>query len=110
MSIAAQIADPSQAVVAQGVIDWVNNKSMEVSDTTKLVVGAVSLIGIGVVAVISRFAMAKIFGALFVAALLNWGVHNITDVSDKVGEEVNSMSSTSVVDLDRATDSADGLV
>ncbi|MDX5961792.1 hypothetical protein SIM91_00200 [Rhodococcus opacus] len=97
MSITAQVFDPGSAVVAQGVIEWVNTKATEVQNTTRIVMGAISVIGICVVAVKSRFALAAILVAIAVAGLLNWGVWNVTDVSDKIGDEINAAPNEAII-------------
>lgn len=73
-----------------GILDWGTSKLQEFR--------TLALVGSGVLAVVmtliayikSRGAIAPTIIALFCGGLMVWGVNNITDVQDRVDNEINS--------------------
>jgi hypothetical protein len=93
MSTGLQLAREATMVLAaggDGLIDWGNTKVNELGGLLR----AFSVVaGIGFVifqAIVSRGAMARIIISGLAAAVFIWIVWNVTDLSDRVSNEVNS--------------------
>lgn len=97
MSVTEHVLDPGAVVLADGLIDWGKGKALEVQDLVRLVVGVGAIVGIAAQAVKSNFALARIAVSIGVAGLLVWGVWNITDVKDKVGDEMTDAPAALVI-------------
>lgn len=98
MSTTALLLDPSTHILAEGVLELVNNKGTEAQDTIRILTGVGATAGVGFAAVKSRFALAPILLAGLVAGLLVWLVWNVTAVKEKVGAELGSMGHSILVD------------
>lgn len=74
-----------------GILDWLGAKNA----STQSLFRALSITaGIGFVlyqAIVSRGALARVIVSGIAAAVFIWIVHNVTDVSDRVNNEVNTM-------------------
>lgn len=78
------------AASGDGLIDWGNTKVNEVGTLFR---GLSIVVGIGFVifqAISSRGAMARVIIAGLAAAVFIWIVFNVTELRDRVGDEVNS--------------------
>ncbi|KPH21528.1 hypothetical protein AN948_01165 [Rhodococcus sp. ADH] len=98
MSTTALLLDPNTHILAEGILELVNNKGTEAQDTIRILTGAGACGGVAFTAVKSRFSLAPILLAGLVAGLLVWLVWNVTAVKDKVGSELESMGHSIVVD------------
>ena len=73
-----------------GILDWLTAKN---SQTQSVLRGLAVTLGIVFViwqAVSSRGAMARVIIAIVAAGVFIWGVWNVTDIKDRVGNEVNA--------------------
>lgn len=92
MSVFASVAtDPSVQLHAEGIIRWINDKGTDTSEAirTWTIVGCMGLVG--VTAVTSRFALGKVLGTGFVAAIVLMLVFNMTKVQEKATDEIEGL-------------------
>lgn len=92
-----------------GILDWLGAKNA----STQSLFRALSITaGIGFVlyqAIVSRGAMARVIVSGIAAAVFIWIVHNVTSVSDRVNNEVNSMPAPVVMTHAAPTSPVDGV-
>lgn len=88
MSIAATLASPDTFVLADGLLGTINIKTEEAKDTVRIVSGLVAIAFIVFQAAASRMAMGRIIVSSLAAAVFMWVVFNVTEVRDKVGEDL----------------------
>lgn len=91
-----------------GIINWLTAKNTEVQTLFRAI--AITL-GVGFViwqGVASRGAMARIIISIIGAGIFIWGVFNVTDVKDRVGNEVDSFAPVAVHIKPAQGDSAQG--
>ncbi|WP_032365007.1 hypothetical protein [Rhodococcoides fascians] len=93
MTITSILADPSSTVVAEGIIEWANNKGAEVQGLIRTLVGVGVAGFIAAIAFKSHFAIAKTLVAIVVGGALIWVMWNITAVKDSVGDELPGSAS-----------------
>jgi hypothetical protein len=77
------------SAAGDGLIDWGNTK---VDELKGLFRGFAIVAGVGFVifqAIVSRGAMARVIISGLAAAVFIWIVYNVTDLRDRVDEEVN---------------------
>ncbi len=93
MSALMLVTDAAQLIVAaggDGILDWGNGK---IGETGGVLRGLSVVVGIGFVifqAIASRGAMARIIMSGLAAAVFIWIVFNVTDLRDRVDNEINS--------------------
>ena len=93
MSAVLQLTPPStQIVLAGDILDWINTKTAATHAAALSVSAVVAVVFVIYHAIKSKGSMARIGAAVIAAALFLFGVHHVTEVSDKVGSEVNSMT------------------
>lgn len=92
----------SAATRGDGVLDWLTAKNSQTQTLLRAVAVTLGIIFVIIQAVASRGAMARIIISLIVAGIFIWGVWSVTDIKDRVGNEVNSMG-PSVVQVDPAS-------
>lgn len=89
-----------------GILDWLDAKNA----STQSLFRALSITaGIGFVlyqAIVSRGAMARVIISGIAAAVFIWIVHNVTSVSDRVNNEVNSTPALASITRTPPTDPA----
>ncbi len=74
----------------KGIIDWLTQKNTAVQvlfRAASITIGIAFVIWQGIA---SRGAMAKIIISAVAAAIFIWVVFSVTDLKDRVGDEVNS--------------------
>lgn len=93
MSTTQILADQGPMVVqaaADGVFDWAGEKVDALMVLLRAVAVVVAVIFIIYRAVATKGAMAAIIIAIGCGAIFVYGVWNVTDLQDRVGNEVNS--------------------
>lgn len=79
-----------------GILDWVDNAAARTTSTGRNVAIAAAVIFVIVVMVSSKMAMTKVIVAGLSAGVFIWIVYNVTDIEDRVDNEVNAHSSAVV--------------
>lgn len=106
MSIITTLASPDTVVLADGLLGTINVKSEEAKETVRIVSGLVAIAFVVFQAAASRMAMGRIIVSALAAGVFMWVVFNVTEVQDRVGEDLQTMPASSVVvtapPLDRA--------
>lgn len=90
MSIIATIASPDTVVLADGILGTINVKSEEAKNTVRIVSGLIAIAFIVFQAAASRLAMGRIIVSSLAAGVFMWVVFNITDVQEKIGEDLQA--------------------
>lgn len=98
MSTLMLISETTHQVVPQllplaagdGILDWGNGKIAETETLLKGLAIVIGIVFVIVQAVMSRGAMARIVISGLAAAIFVWVVFNVTDLRDRVDNEVNS--------------------
>lgn len=90
MSIIATIASPDTVVLADGILGTINVKSEEAKNTVRIVSGLVAIAFVVYQAAASRMAIGRIIVASLAAGAFMWVVYNITDVQEKIGEDLQA--------------------
>lgn len=90
--VAAEPVSPTGQVSAagSGLLDFLEDKSDEAMTTARAVALLLALVFFIWQVVASRAALARMIVAGLAAGLFVWLVFNITDVKDRVDEEINS--------------------
>lgn len=88
MSIVTTLASPDTFVLADGLLGTINVKSEEAKETVRIVSGLVAIAFVVHQAAVSRLAMGRIIVSSLAAAVFLWVVFNVTEVKDKVGEDL----------------------
>ena len=83
-----------------GILDWVSSKNTQTQTVLRGVAVTLGIIFVIIQAVASRGAMARIIISLIAAGIFIWGVWSVTDIKDRVGNEM-ALGSV-VVQLDAA--------
>lgn len=91
MSIIATIASPDTVVLADGLLGTINVKSEEAKQTVRIVSGLVAIAFVVFQAAASRMAMGRIIVSTLAAGVFMWVVVNITEVQDRIGEDLQTM-------------------
>lgn len=94
MSTFQLAVDAGQAVVAaggDGLIDWGNTKVGEVTGLLRGVAGVAGVLFVLWQGIASRGAMARIIVSGLAAGVFLWIVWNVTDLRDRVDNEVNAV-------------------
>ncbi|WP_394426829.1 hypothetical protein [Streptomyces sp. SGAir0957] len=90
------VANPDHVVLAGEVFDWANTK---LSELRAFVIAAAAVMGI--IAVLMAWWKTRSFVGVLVAfvlaALVLWGISNLSVLKSKVGSEVDDAASVSVV-------------
>jgi len=97
MSVITTLASPDTVVLADGLLGTINVKSEEAKETIRIVSGLVALAFLVYQAAASRMAMGRIIVSALAAGVFLWVVFNVTEVKDKVGEDLQAMPAPSVV-------------
>lgn len=90
----------------EGILDWVTAKNTQTQAVLRAVAVTLGIIFVIMQAVASRGAMARIIISLIAAGLFIWGVWSVTDIKDRVGNEM-SMGPVAVQVLPDATSPTD---
>lgn len=90
MSIIATIANPDTVVLADGLLGTINVKSEEAKQTVRIVSGLVAIAFVVFQAAASRMAMGRIIVSTLAAGVFMWVVFNITEVQDRIGEDLQT--------------------
>lgn len=98
MSIVTTLASPDTFVIADGLLGTINVKSEEAKETVRIVSGLVAIAFVVFQAAVSRMAMGRIIVSTLAAGVFMWVVFNITEVKDKVGEDLALSVVQSVAD------------
>lgn len=88
MSIVTTLASPDTFVIADGLLGTINVKSEEAKETVRIVSGLVAIAFVVFQAAVSRMAMGRIIVSSLAAGVFLWVVFNVTEVKDKVGEDL----------------------
>ena len=88
---------PLDAGQQDGLLDWATTKNSETQTLMRAVSITAAIVFVIWQAVASRMAMARVIISGVSAGLLVWMVFNVTDVSDRVDNEVNSLPSPPTV-------------
>lgn len=88
MSIVTTLASPDTFVLADGLLGTINVKSEEAKETVRIVSGLVAIVFVVFQASVSRMAMGRIIVSSLAAGVFMWVVFNVTEVKDKVGEDL----------------------
>lgn len=91
--ISAQVSQGHPFVPAAGgggILDWATSKNTQTQALFRAISITVAIIFVIWQAVASRLAMARIIISIVTAGILIWGVFNVTDIQDRVNNEVNS--------------------
>lgn len=80
-----------QAAGGDGILDWLTNKNSQTQTLVRAMVVTLAIVFVVWQAVVSRMAMARVIIAGVTAGMFVWIVWNVTDLKDRVGNEVNSM-------------------
>lgn len=81
------------AAGGDGVLDWLTNKNAEAQTLLRAFAVTAGILFVIIQAVASRGAMARIIISALAAGVFVWVVWNITDLKDRVGNEVGQGSS-----------------
>ena len=74
----------------EGILDWLTSKNSQTQTLLRAVAVTLAIIFVIVQAVASRGAMARIIISLVAAGIFVWGVWSVTDIKDRVDNEVNA--------------------
>lgn len=86
-----------------GILDWLTAKNAQTQTVLRALAVTLGIIFVIWQAVSSRGAMARVIIAIIAAGIFVWGVWNVTDIKDRVDNEVNAAGAT-VVQLHPAPD------
>lgn len=86
------ITDPTviSASSSGGILDWVDNKASQATNTIRGVTVLLAILFVVVAAVMSRMSMARVLIAGIAAGLFIWIVFNVTSIQDRVDSEINA--------------------
>ena len=73
----------------QRILDWVSSKNTQTQTVLRGVAVTLGIIFVIIQAVASRGAMARIIISLIAAGIFIWGVWSVTDIKDRVGNEMS---------------------
>lgn len=72
-----------------GILDWAASKNTQTQTVLRGVAVTLGIIFVILQAVASRGAMARIIISLLAAGIFIWGVWSVTDIKDRVGNEMS---------------------
>ena len=75
----------------QGILDWLTAKNSQTQTLLRAMAVTLGIIFVIWQAVSSRGAMARVIIAIVAAGIFVWGVWNVTDIKDRVENEVNAL-------------------
>ena len=81
------------AMIPMGVFETINNLNENAINTIRTVAVTAAVIGVLTAFFTSKFSLTKTIMAALVAALMLYGVFNVTDLRDQVGEDLDSATS-----------------
>ncbi len=79
------------AASGDGVLDWLTAKNSQTATLMRAAAVTLGIFFVIVQAVASRGAMARIIVSLAAAGVFIWGVWSVTDIKDRIENEVNSL-------------------
>lgn len=88
LQIAQHTADSATVLAATGILDTANEKAVAVQVTLRAVASVASIFFVIKQAVSSGGAIARIIIAGLAAGVFLWIVFNVTDLQDRVGNEI----------------------
>mgnify|MGYP005811948725 CR=1 FL=1 len=90
--VSTQLAQAAPVVQAAGggILDWVNSKSSELQTVGRGLAVTFGILFVLFQAIISRGAMARIIISGLAAAIFVWMVWNVTDLQERVDNEINA--------------------
>ncbi|KAB7740926.1 hypothetical protein GA707_18690 [Nostocoides sp. F2B08] len=86
--ISAHQAGALPMAAGDGILDWVTAKNTQTQTVLRGVAVTLGIIFVIMQAVASRGAMARIIVSLIAAGIFIWGVWSVTDIKDRVGNEM----------------------
>lgn len=89
-------ANPDHVVLAGDVLDWANTKTGQVRALVLTVAALMAIIAVLMAWWKTRSFVGTLV-AFVLAALVLWGISNLSVLQTKVGSEINEASSASVV-------------
>lgn len=93
--VSTQLASVHPAVVpmagGDGILDWLTLKNSQTQTLLRGVAITLGVIFVVIQGVSSRGAMARIIISLIAAGIFVWGVYSVTDIKDRIENEVNAM-------------------
>ena len=87
--ISAHQAGAIPMAAGDGILDWVTSKNTQTQTVLRGVAVTLGIIFVIIQAVASRGAMARIIVSLIAAGIFIWGVWSVTDIKDRVGNEMS---------------------
>src|SRR5690625_850238 len=78
------------SAAGDGLLDWVDDKSEEAKNVARTVAVLLAIVFFIWNVLASRGALARMIMAGLAAGLFIWIVFNVTELRDRVGEEVNT--------------------
>jgi len=75
----------------QGILDWLTAKNSQTQTLLRAMAVTLGIIFVIWQAVSSRGAMARVIIAIVAAGIFVYGVWNVTDIKDRVENEVNAL-------------------
>lgn len=91
--VSTQLLTTDPGVLASstgGILDWVDDKSAQATNTIRNVVIVVALLMIAITAVVTKMAFAKLIATGLAAGFFIWLVFNIDWVQNLVGNEIGA--------------------
>lgn len=82
-------ADPAPG--GEGILDWLTAKNSQTQTLLRAMAVTLGIIFVIWQAVSSRGAMARVIIAIVAAGIFVYGVWNVTDIKDRVENEVNAL-------------------
>lgn len=81
---------PLMAPMEGGILDFINGKTSQTTETVKNVAIVVAVIFFLWKAIEAKFALGRIIMSLLAVGLVVWGVYNVMTMKNRVDGEVNS--------------------
>lgn len=80
------------AASGDGILDWLTAKNSQSQTLLRALAVTLGILFVIMQAVASRGAMARIIISLAAAGVFIWGVWSVTDIRDRLDNEINSMA------------------
>ncbi len=100
--------DSVSGVVRAGLLDWAADTAVDLRPVLQTVAITVAVLFVVYKAVQSKFAFGAIVVSALAAGVFTWAVHNVTNLSDTIGEDLPGGSGSDTAADPPATDSPDG--
>lgn len=100
IQLSTEVFSAHQAAVpmadGDGILDWLTSKNTQTQTVLRGIAVTLGIIFVILQAVASRGAMARIIISLIAAGIFIWGVWSVTDIKDRVGNEMDSTAAAQV--------------